>query len=112
MSLVSALSDLIEFNKPINLLAEGTSGLGWAETPLVVLTADHIVSVLHRFRAGAFTAADVEQWADMIECREDIDYQEDRDEEILQAIYVLANPVLNGLLDDALTDQVIASLSS
>lgn len=106
------LGDLIEFNKPINLLAEGISGLGWSEAPAVVLTADHVVSALKRFRTGTLIAADVEWWADMIESRGDIDYQSDRYEEILQAIYVLANPALNGLLDEALTDQLIASLSS
>jgi hypothetical protein len=96
--------------KPLNILAEMVCSLGWSEAPAVTLTADHIVSVLQQFRSGAITAADVEGWADMIECREDIDYQPDRYEEILQAIYVLANPVLNGLPDEALTDKVIGSL--
>ncbi|RWL95486.1 MAG: hypothetical protein EOR68_20375 [Mesorhizobium sp.] len=110
VSRASALDDLIAFRKPLNFLAEMVSDLGWSETPAAVLTADHIVSVLQRFRSGALTAADVEGWADLIECREDIDYQSDRYEEILQAIYVLANPVLSGLPDEALTDQVIGSL--
>ena len=110
VSRASALDDLIAFRKPLNFLAEMVSDLGWSETPAAVLTADHIVSVLQRFRSGALTASDVEGWADLIECREDIDYQSDRYEEILQAIYVLANPVLNGLPDEALTDQVIGSL--
>ena len=104
------LSDLITCGKPIDVLSVIVSDLGWSETPVVVLTADHILSVLQRFQSGELTAADVEAWADLIECREDIDYQPERDEEILEAIYVLANPVLNGPLDEALTDQVIASL--
>ena len=110
MSRASVLDDLIAFRKPLDLLTEMMSDVGWSETPVAVLTADHIVSVLQRFRSGALTAADVEGWADLIECREDIDYQSDRYEETLQAIYVLANPVLNGLPDEALTDQVIGSL--
>lgn len=110
VSRASALDDLIVFRKPLNFLAEMVSDLGWSETPAAVLTADHIVSVLQRFRSGALTSADVAGWADLIEGREDIDYQSDRYEEILQAIYVLANPVLNRLPDEALTDQVIGSL--
>ncbi|RWL48014.1 MAG: hypothetical protein EOR60_06905 [Mesorhizobium sp.] len=110
MSRASVLDDLIAFRKPLDLLTEMMSDVGWSETPVAVLTADHIVSVLQRFRSVALTAANVEGWADLIECREDIDYQSDRYEEILQAIYVLANPVLNGLPDEALTDQVIGSL--
>ncbi|MFB9978314.1 hypothetical protein ACFSQQ_17255 [Mesorhizobium kowhaii] len=106
------LTDLITCGKPIDVLAAIVSDLGWSETPVVVLTTDHILSVLRRFQAGELTAADVEAWADLIECREDIDYQPERDEEILEAIYVLANPVLNGSLDEALTDQVIASISA
>ena len=110
MNRVSVLSDLITFGKPIDVLVAIVGDVGWSETPVVVLTTDHILSVLRRFQAGELAAADVEAWADLIECREDIDYQPERDEEILEAIYVLANPVLNGLLDEALTDQVIASL--
>ncbi|WP_149905325.1 hypothetical protein [Mesorhizobium sp. SARCC-RB16n] len=105
------LGDLVTFARPIDRLAEMVGVLGWSETPSVVLTADHIVSVLQRFRAGELAAADVERWADLVECREDIDYQPDRNEEILQAIYVLANPVLNGLLDEALVDDLAISLS-
>lgn len=110
VSRVSGLNDLIEFRKPIDVLAAIVSDLGWSETPVVILTTDHVLNVLRRFQAGELTAADVEAWADLIECREDIDNQPERDEEILEAIYVLANPVLNGLLDEVLTDQVIASL--
>lgn len=112
MNRVSVLSDLITFGKPIEVLVAIVGDVGWSETPVVVLTTDHILSVLRRFQAGNLTAADVEVWADLIECREDIDYQPERYEEILEAIYVLANPVLNGPLDEALTDQVIASLSA
>ncbi|AZO54214.1 MULTISPECIES: hypothetical protein [unclassified Mesorhizobium] len=110
MSRVSVLTDLVTFGRPIDVLAAIVSDLGWSETPVVVLTADHVLSVLRRFQARELTASDVEAWADLIECREDIDYQPERDEEILEAIYVLANPVLNGLLDEALADQVIGPL--
>ena len=110
VSRVSLLSDLITFGKPIDVLAAIVADLGWSETPVVVLTTDHILSVLQRFQAGELTAVNVEAWGGLIECREDIDYQPERDEEILEAIYVLANPDLNGPLDETLTDQVIASL--
>ena len=112
MNRVSVLSDLITCGKPIDVLAANVSDLGWSETPVVVLTTDHILSVLRRFQEGELIAADVEAWADLIECREDIDYQPERDEDIVEAIFVLANPVLNGSLDEALTDQVIASISA
>ena len=112
MNRVSVLSDLITCGKPIDVLAANVSDLGWSETPVVVLTTDHILSVLRRFQEGELTAADVEAWADLIECREDIDYQPERDEDIVEAIFVLANPVLNGSLDEALTDQVIALISA
>lgn len=110
VSRVSLLSDLITFGKPIDVLTAIVGDLGWSETPVVVLTTDHILSVLRRFQAGELTAVDVEAWADLTESREDIDYQPERHEEIREAIYVLANPVLNGPLDETLADQVIASL--
>ncbi|TPK73385.1 hypothetical protein [Mesorhizobium sp. B2-4-17] len=110
MNRASVLGDLVTFAKPIDRLAETIGVLGWSDTPVVMLTAGQIVSVLQRARAGALTAVDVEAWADLTECREDIDYQPEHHEEILQAIYMLAKPVLNGSLDEALTDQLIASL--
>ncbi|RJT41960.1 hypothetical protein D3227_04555 [Mesorhizobium waimense] len=63
-------SDLITFAKPIDVLVAIVGDVGWCGTPVVVLTTDHILSVLRRFQAGELTAADVEAWADLIECRE------------------------------------------
>ena len=69
--------------------------LSWDSDELVTLTVDHIQSVLERYVGGELSAAEVEHWADLIECRDDISY----DETIKELISELANPVLSGRLN-------------
>jgi hypothetical protein len=49
---------------------------------------------LNKFLANEITADDLEMWANFIECREDLNY-----EEIEDYIYALANPELVGEID-------------
>lgn len=112
MDRVSVLSDLVAFAKPVERLAGMIDELGWSDTPVIVLGTDHIVTTLRRFLTGELAASDVEAWADLIELRDDIGYQPDRNDEIADAIFVLANPLINGALDKALADELTVSLST
>ncbi|EGQ9730915.1 hypothetical protein ACJXBB_001696 [Vibrio cholerae] len=56
--------------------------------------ATKIQDVLRRFLAGEFTAEDLENWANLLECREDLEFEEGKSEEIENVIYCLANPTL------------------
>lgn len=112
MNRVSVLSDLVAFAKPVERLAEMIDELGWSDTPVIVLGTDHIVTTLRRFLTGELAASDVEAWADLIELRDDIGYQPDRNDEIADAIFVLANPLINGAFDKALADELTVSLSA
>ena len=97
MDRFDVLRDLVAFNKPVSVLADSLSKFDWdyGGKPLIVM-ASQIQEVLKRFLAGECTAQELEDWANLIECREDLEFEEKRHEEIANVIYCLANPVLEG----------------
>lgn len=64
--------------------------------------------MLRRFTSGEIDARTVEVWADMIECREDIQFESGQEAVIASAIHDLANPTLQGRLDIIAPDLVAA----
>ncbi len=78
--------------------------------PLVTLSADHISDVLMRFMNNEISADYVEQWADLIEVRDDIRFDLLNERQIKQAIHELANPVLSGPLDEEMARKLLSSL--
>lgn len=70
---------------------------GWdVEQPLVTLTDVDVLNVLDRYLVGALSSDQVTDWADLVECREDIAYPEEEAEGLSAAIFRLANPNLKG----------------
>lgn len=94
------LQSLIEFSGPLNDIQEDLTKLGWGDKPVVTLTRAHIVAVIERYLREEIDAAAVADWAETIECREDISYETEDDEIVLEAIYQLANPYLQGELKE------------
>jgi hypothetical protein len=97
-----SLLDLIEFSrKPVEMhsvLAE----YDWDfEEELVQLERHHVVAVLRLFIAGTISSEEVEDWANLIECRDDVGY-----EEVAEVLHVLANPTIT----HELTRKAAASL--
>ncbi|MBB4859727.1 hypothetical protein HNO88_003056 [Novosphingobium chloroacetimidivorans] len=64
----------------------------WQAAPIVRLTGHDVSSVLRRYLALKVTASDLEEWANLLECRDDIEI----DSNAAEAIFILANPVLHG----------------
>lgn len=70
--------------------------LPWdSEESPVLLTRSNVVAVLDRYLVGGLSEDDLENWANEIEGREDIDF----DEVSKDAIFELANPLLNRALN-------------
>jgi hypothetical protein len=85
---------LVGFSAPLAPTLAALREFGWdCDTPLVTLDATSLVSVLERYLAGTFTAADVEAWADAVECRDDID-----DTPVHDVVFELANPEITARL--------------
>ncbi len=93
MNRFELLDNLVKFNKAITVLKEGLSKLEWdyEGEPLVVKPID-IRNVIQRYLDGEYSAEQLESWANLIECREDLELEEFTD----NIIYQLANPTLEG----------------
>ena len=92
MNRVDALKALVEAELPIELSIARMSQFAWdSEEYLAVLTPENLERVLILFAEGSITASDVEDWANALECRDDLALSEPVVSEVL---YELANPVL------------------
>ena len=95
---------LVRFDAPLAPTVSALREFGWDCTePLVTLDALSVRSVLQRYLSGGLTAADVEAWADAIECREDVDYSSFRD-----IIHELANPSLTRALTPTTAQELLS----
>ena len=89
----SHLAELLHFSRPIAEVARDLAVFGWdSEEDLITLEPVHALSVLSRFLASDLSVTDVEDWANAVECREDIGL----DPEGLMAavVFELANPLI------------------
>ncbi|MET4071004.1 hypothetical protein ABID58_005814 [Bradyrhizobium sp. S3.2.6] len=98
MSRESILSSLLKFDAPVEQLKAELGTLTWDSDPLVTLMRSHIAAVLDRYSRGEIDAPTVEDWANLVECREDIGFEAGFEELIEAAIFDLANPILSGEL--------------
>lgn len=64
----------------------------WEEK--VILTANNIVNLLLRYIKWEISYEYLIDWADFLEVREDIDFEEDNEDIISELIHILANPLL------------------
>jgi len=100
------LEDLLEFRRTPEEFQKALAGFPWdSEGDLVRLEGQHVVAVLKRYLAGEISSKEVEEWANLIECREDIHY-----EEVADAIHTLANPAITHELTQTVAAQLIEEL--
>jgi hypothetical protein len=94
MDRVAALAALIAFDRPLGALQSTLDALPLenAPAPLAVVRRKDIESVIRRFLARALSEADVEIWAELVECRDDVEFEPRHEEAVADALYDLANP--------------------
>src|SRR5262245_41682677 len=89
------LLSLTNFNRPLAAIRDDLSAYPWdSKESVVTLTREHVRSVLNRFLKGEISAAELEEWANMIEGREDVNFEGVAEEYIKDIIFELANPAL------------------
>ena len=94
---IGILLDLIHFKNNIDTLRNMLSQIGFdSETELVSMSRDNIVEILQRSLDKKISFLELEEWANLIECREDIGFEDEKTQEM---IFKLANPYLYGKLD-------------
>jgi len=109
-SRASQLEALLLLSRPLAVVVADLSQFGWdLENPSVSLAPTHISGILNRFLSGEFSAAEVEAWANAIECREDIEYS--TASPVGSAIHELANPLLTQPLTMQSAQALAARLS-
>ncbi|WP_051267831.1 hypothetical protein [Campylobacter concisus] len=102
----SILLDLVHFKNNIDTLKNMLSQIGFdSEIELVSMSRDNIVEILQRSLDKKISFLELEEWANLIECREDIGFEDEKTQEM---IFKLANPYLYGKLDE---NQVLSYLN-
>lgn len=93
------LDSLINFSESLDLLFIKLRNFSWDYTGQpVILKTEHLIDVINRCISGELSITDVGTRANLIECREDISYEESNSEKIDRTIFMLANPALEGEL--------------
>lgn len=99
MQRFDVLRNLIILSRPLEDLTADLSQLSWDyEGDPLVVNASQIKEILLRYLNGDISARELEQWANLIECREDLEFEERHHDAIENTIYCLANPSLQGAI--------------
>jgi hypothetical protein len=94
------LLDMLNFSIPIDEIKKNISKISWDYNgEPVIIYRSHLINILNRFLLGELSKNDVEDWANLVECREDLEFDEKYFDDLSQIIHHLANPFLEGELD-------------
>jgi hypothetical protein len=86
------LNNLISFSKNIKELDTDLKKMRWdLDIDIVILKKENIEAVLTKLKNNQISGQDLEDWANLIECREDIGFDSDDTKLKLEE---LANPTL------------------
>lgn len=92
----SLVTEIIENPLPDPSVLIELQEYSWdCEHELVIVTKEHIYAVLTAFAKKLLTVQQVINWANRIECRDDIGYECGSEDVVNEAIFWLANPDLN-----------------
>lgn len=108
------LVKLIKMNEPINdgFLKELES-FGWdSEEELVILKKMDILNILSKYLNNGLEEAEIENWANHIESRDDIGFEENSKILIKNILFELANPLLTVKLSKERAKILIEKLTS
>ena len=95
---IGILLDLVHFKNNIDTLKNMLSQIGFdSETELVSMSRDDIAEILQRSLDKKISFLELEGWANLIECREYIGFEDEKTQEM---VFKLANPYLYGKLDE------------
>lgn len=98
MTKIDILLNLINFSKNISAIKSDLAKISFvSESELVTITKNTIANILNRVIDKEISYELLEEWANLIECREDIGYE---DEILQEIIFELANPCLYGEIDE------------
>ncbi len=93
---IEILKDLIRLKSDSRALEKELAQYPWdMDEPLLILHKQDVIAVVQRCINIDISIKDLNDWADIIELRDDIDFE---NEEVKRLIFELANPEINGAL--------------
>lgn len=104
------LQALICGNRSIELLQSQLREFSFDSKALVTLRVDHLVKILSRFIEGGLSRDYVQEWAELLEVRDDVEFDPANEAGVKQAIHDLANPSLSGALDEQVANNMLGML--
>ena len=103
------LSDLVHLRRSLADIRRDLTKYPWDfEKPMMIISKDDFLRVLKKCRDGQITPEELTNWADAITLRDDIGFETD---EMLEIIFELANPEVNGQISKGRLEEMIKELS-
>jgi len=102
------LKDLVLLRGSIEFLEKELSQYSWdMKAPLLSVSANDFIDVLQRGIDNEIDFQIVSNWANAIECRDDLEFA---NEEMQEIIFELANPEINGEITKERLSEIITLL--
>ncbi len=100
------LHDLIKLRRPLFEVASELASYSWdSKEELVQLTSADVVGALRKYISGEIPSEEIERWANLIECRDDINYEGFSD-----LLFRLSSPEINGKLTTSSANEIVVSI--
>jgi hypothetical protein len=105
---IDVLADLVHLNGDLSNLKKELSQYSWdIEFPVMDITRLDLLTVLKSCINGVISYDKLGNWANLIECRDDLSFENDKMQEI---IFELANPEINGNLNKDRLNEIVNEL--
>lgn len=103
------LQRLIRFEEPAEPLLNDLKQYPWdwpKEEPLVFITAKQVLQILDRYLSSQISAKQLQDWAENLECREDVGFEQKHEEVLDNVFFRIATPIIN----EPLTNDVVTKM--
>lgn len=95
---IELVSNLVNLSGSVDNTLEQLFLYGWDfDGAPYLLKPENLLAVIQKFMNGEISSAELEKWANAVECREDIKYCDNQVKDTIGSIiHRLANPILMG----------------
>jgi hypothetical protein len=88
------LKKLLNCEKPLSKIQKELSIFPWDSEPLIILKKDMLNYVISKYKNNIISEEELVEWANLIECRDDIVFEKEYEKQIKKTIFSIANPDL------------------
>lgn len=107
------LESLVRFEDLPEPILSALEEFGWeSDKHYFIIARSHVLSILDRYLSNELTAQQVEAWANNLESREDVGFENAFEEILWDAIFKLANPTITQNITRDFAKQLKRQLTS